>query len=129
TDEIERFTVTGIRLKSGREIKSDLVVSATGLVVKLLGGVELTVDGARVDPSERLICRGMMLSDVPNLTFAFGYTNASWTLKCDLTSRSLCRLLRHMRRHDFDICRPATPGPDVERRPMLDFSSTYVRRA
>jgi monooxygenase len=128
TGEIETFTETGVRLRSGEEIAADVVVTATGLVVKLLGGVSLEVDGARAEAAGRLVYKGMMLEDVPNLAFSFGYTNASWTLKCDLTSRYLCRLLRHMDRRGHRICTPRVHGA-VERRPLLDFSSGYIARA
>jgi cation diffusion facilitator CzcD-associated flavoprotein CzcO len=97
--------------------------------VKLLGGIDLVVDGERVHAADRLSYKGMMLSDVPNLAVSFGYTNASWTLKCDLTSRYVCRLLGHMERRGLDICVPRPPAGGVERHPMLDFSSGYVRRA
>ena len=95
TDRIERFTETGIALASGAELEADIVVTATGLVVKLLGGIELAVDGARVNVADRFSYKGMMLSDVPNLAVAFGYTNASWTLKCDLTSRNSAACSTH----------------------------------
>jgi monooxygenase len=129
TDGIERFTEGGIKLVSGEALAADIVVTATGLVVKLLGGIELVVDGEPVAVADRLSYKGMMLSDVPNLAVSFGYTNASWTLKCDLTSRYVCRLLNHMDRRGLDICVPRPPAGGVERRPMLDFSSGYVRRA
>ncbi|MDP8994579.1 MAG: NAD(P)/FAD-dependent oxidoreductase [Pseudomonadota bacterium] len=129
TGEIETFTPGGIRLTSGEEIAADIVVAATGLVVKLLGGIALEVDGEPAKPAERLVYKGMMLSDVPNHALAFGYTNASWTLKCDLTARYVCRLLRHMDRQGWDVCVPRLPANGVERQPMLDFSSGYVARA
>jgi monooxygenase len=129
TDSIERFTAGGLRLASGEELEADIVVTATGLVVRLLGGMALTVDGTPVNPAERLSYKGMMLSDIPNLALSFGYTNASWTLKCDLTSRYVCRLLRHMDRRGLDICVPRLPPGPVERQPFLDFSSGYVKRA
>jgi len=129
TDRIETFTETGIALESGRTLEADIVVTATGLVVKLLGGIALTVDGAPVDVAERFNYKGMMLSGVPNLVLSFGYTNASWTLKCDLTARWFCRLLRHMDRRGLAICAPRLADPAMERQPMLDFSSGYVTRA
>jgi cation diffusion facilitator CzcD-associated flavoprotein CzcO len=128
TGEIDYFTGTGLRLRSGEEIEADIVVTATGLVVKLLGGVAIEVDGASAQAAGRLVYKGMMLEDVPNLAFSFGYTNASWTLKCDLTSRYLCRLLAHMDRKGHRICTPRVRG-EVERRPLLDFSSGYIARA
>ena len=128
TDSIDRFTESGVRLASGREIEADLVVTATGLVMKLMGGIQILVDGQTVNPGSRFAYKGMMLSGVPNLALSFGYTNASWTLKCDLTSRWVCRLLRHMDRQGYAIAMPAQPRL-TEPVPMLDFSSGYVRRA
>ena len=128
TGEIDTFTPEGLRLRSGEDIEADIVVTATGLVVKLLGGVRLDIDGVPADAAGRLVYKGMMLEDLPNLAFSFGYTNASWTLKCDLTSRYLCRLLRHMDRHGHRLCVPRVRG-EVERRPLIDFSSGYIARA
>ena len=129
TDRIETFTEAGIALASGTELEADMVVTATGLAVKLLGGIALFVDGEPVNVADKLSYKGMMLSDVPNLALSFGYTNASWTLKCDLTSRYVCRLLNHMDRRGYGVCVAELDGSAVERRPMLDFSSGYVRRA
>jgi monooxygenase len=129
TDEIERFTATGLRLKSGEELPADIVVTATGLVVKLMGGLALAVDGTPVSSAGRLVYRGMMLEGVPNLAFAFGYTNASWTLKCDLTARYLCRLIRHMDRAGRRIATPRLRDSSVAREPLLDFTSGYIARA
>jgi cation diffusion facilitator CzcD-associated flavoprotein CzcO len=129
TDMIETFTEAGIRLASGQELAADIVITATGLVVKILGGIALSVDGAPVNPAEHINYKGMMLSDVPNMVLSFGYTNASWTLKCDLTARYFCRLVRYMDKEGLDICVPRLPAGGVERQPMLDFSSGYVQRA
>jgi monooxygenase len=129
TDRIARFTAAGLALESGAALDADIVVTATGLEMRLLGGIALDVDGAPVTAAERFSYKGMMLNDVPNLFLAFGYTNASWTLKCDLTSRYVCRLVRHMDRHGYRICTARLGAAGMERRPMLDFSSTYVRRA
>ena len=129
TGTIETFTETGIRLASGETLAADIVVTATGLVVKLLGGIAFDVDGERVDLAERFSYKGMMLNDVPNLVLSFGYTNASWTLKCDLTARWFCRLLRHMARRGLAVCVPRLGDTVPERQPMLDFSSGYVTRA
>jgi monooxygenase len=128
TGEIETFTADGLRLKGGEDVPADIVVTATGLNVKLLGGVALDVDGAPADAAGRLVYKGMMLEDLPNLAFAFGYTNASWTLKIDLAARYLCRLLRHMDRHGHRICIPRARR-EVERKPLLDFTSGYIARA
>jgi cation diffusion facilitator CzcD-associated flavoprotein CzcO len=129
TDHIETFTEKGIRLRSGQELEADLIVTATGLKMRFMGGIELGVDGRRVQPNETMVYKGMMLSDVPNLAFAVGYTNASWTLKCDLTSEYVCRLLGHMDRHGYVQCRPRRNDPSVKEVPLIDFSSGYVQRA
>ncbi|MCU0684745.1 MAG: NAD(P)/FAD-dependent oxidoreductase [Polyangiaceae bacterium] len=128
TDHLDAFTERGLRLRSGKELEADLVVLATGLQMKLLGGTEIEVDGRRVDLSKTLTYKGSMFSDVPNLAFAVGYTNASWTLKCDLTNEYVCRLLRHMDAHGFSRCRPRRGDPSIEGDPIIDFSSTYVQR-
>ncbi len=128
TDHIDTFTETGIRLKSGQTLEADLIVTATGLRLKWMGGVDLVVDGERVDPASKMIYKGMMCSGVPNLAFAVGYTNASWTLKCDLTSRYVCRLLNYLDDHGLATCRPHR-DPGVAELPLIDFSSGYVQRA
>jgi len=117
-----------VRLASGTEIEADLVVTATGLTLSMLGGAAIRIDGAPCDPSTAMTYKGMMFSDVPNLASTFGYTNASWTLKADLTARFVCRLLNHMDRHGHAIA-VAHRDPTVETRPFIDFSSGYVQRA
>lgn len=128
TDTIERFTEGGIRLASGQELQADIVVTATGLELSVLGGVAVSLDGVPVEPSQTLVYKGMMNSGVPNLASTFGYTNASWTLKADLTARYLCRLLNHMDRHGYTVCTPRR-DPSVGTEPFLDFTSGYVQRA
>ncbi|MFN6963969.1 MAG: flavin-containing monooxygenase [Pyrinomonadaceae bacterium] len=129
TGHIERFRAGGIVLESGAEIAADVVVTATGLRLKLLEGLTLVVDGRAVDLSQKLAYKGMMYSDVPNLAQAFGYTNASWTLKCDLTSEYVCRILAEMDRGKYEICTPRVNDPTIRREPVLDFNSGYVLRA
>jgi cation diffusion facilitator CzcD-associated flavoprotein CzcO len=129
TDRIEGFTERGIRLGSGETLEADLVVTATGLNLKALGGVALVVDGHPVDPADTVAYKGMMFSGVPNLALSMGYTNASWTLKCDLTCAYVCRLLEHMAKHGYSCCRPRLDERDLETRPMLDLTSGYVQRA
>lgn len=129
TDHIDRFTKDGIALESGKHLPADIVVTATGLVMRLMGGVELVVDDVVVNPADRLIYKGMMLEGVPNLALAFGYTNASWTLKCDLSARYACRLIRHMDAHGYAACTPRRDDPSVTAEPMLGFTSGYVQRA
>ena len=129
TAQIDRFTESGIRLKDGNELPADIIVTATGLVMQLLGGVETVVDGRTVDFAQTMNYKGMMYSDVPNLASAFGYTNASWTLKCDLTCEYVCRVLNYMDRHGYKQCVPHNVDPSIEQLPVLDFSSGYVQRA
>ncbi len=129
TDHIDTFTKTGIKLKSGQELPADLVVTATGLKLKFLGGLAMEVDGQEIEPAKTMTYKGMMISDVPNLALAIGYTNASWTLKCDLTSEYVCRLLNYMDDHGYAQCVPRRNDPKLKEEPLLDFSSGYVRRS
>jgi monooxygenase len=129
TDQIAGFTEHGIQLKSGAELEADIVVTATGLRLLALGGMRLAVDGSDVALPETMVYKGTMLSGVPNLTFTFGYTNSSWTLKADLVSEYAVRLLRYMDAHGYDECVPVNDNPAVRTRPMLDFQSGYVQRA
>jgi cation diffusion facilitator CzcD-associated flavoprotein CzcO len=129
TDCIETFTKTGIRLGSGDELEADIVVTATGLQIKLFGGMRVSVDGRPVDFSRTVAYKGMMFSGVPNFALAIGYTNASWTLKCDLVSDYVCRLLTYMGERGYEQCRPLEPEPSMERLPLLDLRSGYVLRA
>jgi monooxygenase len=128
TDRIETFTEEGIQLESGRELEADVIVTATGLNLLFLGGMELVVDGEVVDVSRKMAYRGMMLSGVPNFVFTSGYTNASWTLKADLVSEYACRLLAHMDAHGHRKCVPEVDG-SVEEQPLLDFTAGYVLRS
>jgi cation diffusion facilitator CzcD-associated flavoprotein CzcO len=129
TDAIETFTETGIRLQSGQELQADIVVTATGLNMKLMGGVRLAVDGRPVVLPEHTVYKGLMCSDVPNLALALGYTNASWTLKCELTSRYVCRLLNYMDSRGYRRCTPRLCDPSVGPEPVLSFTSGYIQRA
>ena len=129
TDHIETFTESGILLKSGQTLEADLIVTATGLKLKFGGGIDLQVDGARVEPKSAVIYKGMMCSDVPNYAFAIGYTNASWTLKADLTSQYVCRLLQYMDAHTRTSCCPRRGDEPPAEEPFFDFSSGYVQRA
>jgi monooxygenase len=128
TGHIERFTEHGVLLKDGRELQADIIVTATGLNLQLLSGVEFTIDGERRDLSKTVTYKAMMYSGVPNLASSFGYTNASWTLKADLTCAYVCRLLNHMDRTGTQIATPVLNGK-VEELPWLEFSSGYVQRA
>ena len=129
TDQIARFTETGIRLRSGQELVADIIVTATGLRLKLLGGVQVVVDGAPVDLSRAMSYKGVMYSGIPNLAFAFGYTNASWTLKCELTATYICRLLNYMDRCGYVQCIPRRQEGLEAATPIVDLTSGYVQRA
>jgi monooxygenase len=129
TDRIERFTETGIKLVSGAELEADVIVTATGLNLVALGGMEFSVDGRDVTLADTMSYKGMMLSGVPNMAFSVGYTNASWTLKCDLTCEYVCRLLNHMDEGGYRQCAPHNRDPRVSERPFIDFSSGYVLRS
>lgn len=128
TDTIDTFTETGIRLTSGEELPADIIVTATGLQLQLAGGANMTVDGKAVIPGDTFVYRGCMLSGVPNFAMCVGYTNASWTLRADLSSKYVCRVLRHMDAHRYRIAVPEHTHDGVAR-PLLDLSSGYVQRA
>jgi cation diffusion facilitator CzcD-associated flavoprotein CzcO len=129
TDGIATFTETGLLLESGHALEADLIVTATGLNVQLLGGLVLTVDGEPVSLPATFAYKGMMLSGVPNLAYALGYSNASWTLKVDLVCQHLCRLLAHLDATGNDTCVAVPSDPAMPGRPLLDLGAGYVRRA
>jgi monooxygenase len=131
TDRIDTFTEKGIRLESGTELEADLVVTATGLNLLVIGGMTLVVDGREVDLSETVSYKGMMLSGVPNFSLTLGYTNASWTLKADLVAHYVCRLLNHMDANGYDVATPKAPteSESWERVPLVDLKSGYVLRS
>jgi len=128
TDHVEELTEGGIRLASGAELEADVVVTATGLNLLAFGGMDLVVDDVKVDLPETMAYKGMMLSGVPNFAYVVGYTNASWTLKADLVSEYVCRLLERMDRRGERVCVPVK-DPDVGEEPFLDFASGYVQRS
>ncbi|MBU6502999.1 MAG: NAD(P)/FAD-dependent oxidoreductase [Burkholderiales bacterium] len=129
TDHIAAITETGVQLQSGATLDADIIVSATGLTLAMLGNAELYVDGRRVEPSGTVNYKGLMYSGVPNMANTFGYTNASWTLKADLTARYVCRLLNHMRKTGARQCLVPPQGPGTPLLPWVDFSSGYFQRA
>jgi monooxygenase len=129
TDSIETFTETGIKLESGTELQADVIVTATGLNLLALGGMQIVMDGTEIELGQTMSYKGMMLSGVPNMAFAVGYTNASWTLKCDLTCEYVCRLLNHMDEHGYRQCAPRNRDPSIAEQPFIDFSSGYVLRS
>jgi cation diffusion facilitator CzcD-associated flavoprotein CzcO len=129
TDHIDTFTETGIRLKSGDELEADIIVTATGLELLFLGGMSVTVDGEAVDISQRLTYKGMMLEGVPNFALAVGYTNASWTLKADLTADTVCRILNHMRAVGLRQATAVNTDTELVEMPLLSLQSGYIQRA
>ena len=129
TDHIETFTEKGLRLRSGKELTADILVCATGLNMKIMSGVQLVVDGAPVDLAKTLIYKGTMYRDIPNLASAFGYVNASWTLKCELIAQHVCRLLNYMDRHGYTQCTPRLREPIISEEPMMGLTSGYMQRA
>jgi cation diffusion facilitator CzcD-associated flavoprotein CzcO len=129
TDEIEKFTETGILLKSGQELKADIIVTATGLKMSVLDKMNFKIDGQDITFSQHYMYRAMMISDVPNLAISIGYTNASWTLKTDLTCAYVCRLLNYMRKTNTKVCTPRLGQQSMVDEPLLDFNSGYVLRA
>lgn len=128
TDRIDRFDETGIRLASGAHLDADIIVTATGLDLVAFGGIPLSVDGEDVAVSESVVYNGMMVGNVPNFVFVFGYINASWTLKVDLVSDYLCRLLDHLDATGQDVAVPV-PDPDMPTAPFLDFEAGYIQRS
>jgi monooxygenase len=129
TDRIETLTETGIALASGAHLEADLIVTATGLKMVPFGGIRLSVDGSDVDLDATLVYRGMQVSGVPNMAFAFGYTNQSWTLGADLTCQQVCKLLEHMDRRGYTTCTPRNRDPAITGAPFADLTSGYIRRA
>ncbi len=129
TDRIDTFTEKGLLLESGAELEADIIIAATGLELLFMGGVQLSVDGAEVDVTEKLTYKGMMLEGVPNLAMAIGYTNASWTLKCDLTCDYVCRMLNHMRAAGMRQCMPVNADAGVRPEPLLGLTSGYIQRS
>jgi cation diffusion facilitator CzcD-associated flavoprotein CzcO len=129
TDHIERFTERGILLASGEELEADIVVTATGLQLQLVGGIEVFVDGEKVDPAQHLMYKGMMLEGVPNAAIVIGYTNASWTLKADLTSRYATKLLNHLHATGLRQAMPVSDGSIEEDGTVFGLNSGYVQRS
>lgn len=128
TDSIATLTETGVALVSGAQLPADIVVTATGLELQLLGNIELSLDGAACDASQSFSYRGMMFSGIPNLVSSFGYANASWTLRSELTASYFCRLLEHMRRRGYRQFRPRLSGEIGPTRPFVELESGYVQR-
>ncbi|MGH3581308.1 MAG: FAD-containing monooxygenase EthA, partial [Mycobacterium sp.] len=129
TDTIDRFTETGIKLASGEELAADIIITATGLNMQLFGGAKALRNGEPIDLTKSMTYKGLMLSGVPNMAITFGYTNASWTLKADLVSEFICRVLNYMDDNGFDRVEAQHPGASVGEEPFMDFTPGYFKRA
>ena len=129
TDTIDRFTHDGISLESGDTLEADIIVSATGIELNALNDINVSIDGAKVEANNKLSYKGMMLSGVPNLAFSFGYVNASWTLRADLTCEYVCRLLNQMDKQGASACVPEEDPEALVDDDYIDFTSGYVQRA
>jgi cation diffusion facilitator CzcD-associated flavoprotein CzcO len=129
TDHIDRFTKEGIQLKSGDELKADIIITATGLNLEVCNGIRLVVDNDEVDISKTMTYKGMMFSNVPNLVATFGYTNASWTLRADLTSEYVCRVINYLNKKGYAYCCPLVDQSVEHDGNWLDFSSGYITRS
>ena len=128
TDEIDTFTEKGIKLRSGTELEGDIIVTATGLSLVALGEIQISIDGRHIDPANTLNYKGTMYGGIPNLASTFGYTNASWTLKSELTCDYICRVLNHMERKGYQVCVPQNDDPTVKPEPWLNLTSGYIQR-
>lgn len=130
TDQIERFTENGIQLKSGKHLEADIIVSATGLNIQILGGIQATIDGKPLNTSQHMLYQGIMVSDVPNMAMIIGYINASWTLKVDIASEYICRLLNYMDAHHYDQVIAEGDATQLEQDTVMgSLSSGYIARA
>ena len=130
TDHIEKLTETGILLKSGKHLEADIIVSATGLNIQILGGIQATLDGKPLNTSQHMLYRGIMVSDVPNMALIIGYINASWTLKVDIAAEYICRLLNHMDHKGYDeVVAQGDVSEFMEDTVMGSLSSGYIARA
>ncbi|MFI5590361.1 flavin-containing monooxygenase [Amycolatopsis sp. NPDC051758] len=131
TDRITRFTASGVELESGRVLPADVIVTATGLRLVAFGGIALTVDGREISPGDQRAYKGMMFGGIPNLAWCVGYTNNSWTLRADLTSQYVCRLLAHLDSRGYAYCVPDAADAETagRPRPIVDLASGYIKRA
>jgi monooxygenase len=128
TDHIEKFTENGIKLVSGEFLEADIIVTATGLNAQLFNNIEFKIDGEPIDFTKKVCYKSVMFDGIPNMTYAFGYTNASWTLKCDMTNQYTCRLINYMEKNGYKQCMPIQNDPDMVLKPFFDFNPGYIMR-
>ena len=129
TDHIDTFVSNGIKLKSGQVLEADIIITATGLDLQILGGLTAHVDGKPVNVGEVMSYKGVMMSSIPNFAMVFGYTNASWTLKADLAAEFVCRVINHMDKHGYTRVVPNAEGVEADDTPMFDLEAGYMKRA
>jgi cation diffusion facilitator CzcD-associated flavoprotein CzcO len=129
TDEIDAFVEDGVRLKSGKTLPADIIVTATGLALETMGGAKASVDGRAINIGDTFTYRGFACTELPNLAFVFGYTNSSWTLRADLISHYVCRLINFMDKNGYDVAVPVNDDPSLKREPFLNLTSGYIMRA
>ena len=129
TAHIKRFIEEGVQLESGEVLPADIVVTATGMVMRIMDGIEIIIDGQAIGIGSTLSYKGIMYSNIPNLASAFGYINASWTLKCELICEYVCRLLKYMDRRGYQQSTPRLAHDSAVTEPMINFTSSYVQRA
>lgn len=129
TDHIDRFTENGILLKSGKTLEADIIITATGLQIQMLGGIQVTVDHEKINPSDKMSYKGVLLEEVPNFAYLFGYTNAPWTLKIDLACDYICRLIQEMDKRQVAAVKPVAPaGENTGKSIVSSLQSGYVQR-
>jgi cation diffusion facilitator CzcD-associated flavoprotein CzcO len=129
TDHIDHFDTTGIALESGEHLDADIIVTATGLQLQALGGAKISLDGIEINPCDRFVYKAHMLEDVPNLFWCVGYTNASWTLRADITARATAKLLAHMASHGYTHAYPHHGNEPMSEKPSWDIQANYVKRS
>ena len=129
TDTINKFTEKGILLNSGKELDADIIITATGLKIQLIGGIQSKINGTEMNTGKLKAYKGVLFSDVPNMAVAIGYTNASWSLKCDLNCQYVTRLLNYMDENNYTVVRPRFDENEFDVEPLLDFDSGYIQRA
>ncbi|MBB5165646.1 NAD(P)/FAD-dependent oxidoreductase [Mycobacterium sp. AZCC_0083] len=129
TDHVDHMDATGVVLKSGGRIDADVIVTATGLQLQALGGISVSVDGAEIKPTDRFVYKEYLLEDVPNMAWCIGYTNASWTLRADMTARAVAKLLAYMETHGYTHAYPHLGGVPMKEKPTFDLQAGYVQRA
>jgi cation diffusion facilitator CzcD-associated flavoprotein CzcO len=129
TDHIDHIDATGIVLKSGHHLDADMIVTATGLRLQALGGITVSVNGEKIDPADRFVYKEHMLEDLPNMAWCIGYTNNSWTLRADMTARSVAKLLAYMDSHGYTHAYPRRADNAMPEKPLWNLQAGYVKRA